>query len=145
MIGQLDINPTEKKLQKFSMTMAILMPVFIIFVGLIRLDFSTTESLANGFRPALGLATYSFLYFAFGRYIYTTIVYPFYLAWNLLGVILGAIISPIILTAFYYLIITPLGVISRATGKKWLQVDQIQNSFWNPVKPQRTEDVNNQF
>ena len=61
---------------------------------------------------------------------------PFYLVWYLLASGIGFVVSNSLLIAFYYLIITPLGLVLRATGRLSLQksFDQNARSYWREVK-----------
>ena len=49
---------------------------------------------------------------------------PLYLAWMTLALIIGWLVSRLLLALLYYLLVTPLGVILKMTGK-----DFMENSF----------------
>jgi hypothetical protein len=43
-----------------------------------------------------------------------------YLAWMGLALVLGLIVSTVLLTVFYYLVVTPIGLLARAVGQDFL-------------------------
>ena len=55
-----------------------------------------------------------------------------YLVWLGLALVLGLIVSTVLLTVFYYLVITPIGLAARVAGKDFLsrKFDTGQASFW---------------
>ena len=55
-----------------------------------------------------------------------------YLAWMSLGLILGAVMAPVILALLYFIGITPISLIGRATGKKFLDLDfkKETSTYW---------------
>ncbi len=65
---------------------------------------------------------------------------PIYKIWMTLAVILGWIMTRVILTILFYLIVTPIGVIGRLFGKQFLDLSWKKStvSFWN----KRSESLN---
>ena len=64
-----------------------------------------------------------------------------YLAVYLPSSIMGYVVSNIILTLMFFLVITPLGIILRLMGKDLLQQRRPkQKEMWTPVKAVKTED-----
>jgi hypothetical protein len=55
-----------------------------------------------------------------------------YLAWMGLAFILGSIVSTIILTLFYYVVVTPIGLLARMCGQDFLslKLNAAANSYW---------------
>lgn len=68
--------------------------------------------------------------------------------WFRLGILLGTIVSPIVLGAMFFLIITPVGVITRLFGRDALRLHKrTTTTYWiarNPVGPE-PESFKNQF
>ena len=59
---------------------------------------------------------------------------PVYLVWMSLALVLGFIVSHVLLTLFFFLAITPIGVVARLTGKDFLRL-KLQpdaKSYWIP-------------
>ena len=63
----------------------------------------------------------------------------FYIAWMSLAAVLGFIMTRLILSILFYIIITPIGLILRLTGKDLLDMkwDKKKNSYW--IKREKTE------
>ena len=57
-----------------------------------------------------------------------------YIAWMSAAFALGAIVSTVLLTFFYYLVVTPVGLTARACGKDFLgrRFDRSSTSYWIP-------------
>ena len=74
---------------------------------------------------------------------------PLNRAWNKLGLLLGKIVSPIVLGALFFLVITPSAIIIRWMGNDLLNLrrDPKAESYWlvrNPPGP-APESINDQF
>lgn len=77
-----------------------------------------------------------------------TVLSPLNRVWFLLGELLGKIISPLILGAIFFLIITPTALIGRALGRDELRLKRkAQTSYWIERKSPspRGNSFNNQF
>ena len=70
---------------------------------------------------------------AFGAMLPRTLKYV-YLAWMSLAFVLGFVISHVILGLFFFLVITPIGLIARLVGKDFLslKLDRKGASYWIP-------------
>src|SRR5258708_61112 len=55
-----------------------------------------------------------------------------YIGWMTLGFILGFIVSTVLLTLFFYLVVTPIGLAARCVGKDFLDRKWNSNaaSYW---------------
>lgn len=62
------------------------------------------------------------------------ILRPIYIAWMAMAFVLGLIVSTILLTLFFFLVITPTGLIARLLGKDFLsrKLDRRATSYWLP-------------
>ena len=60
-----------------------------------------------------------------------------YIAWMSLAFVLGFIVSHVLLTVFFFLVITPIGLVARLAGKDFLRLklDRNATSYWIP-RPQ---------
>jgi len=77
-----------------------------------------------------------------------TVLSPLNRVWFLLGELLGKIISPLVLGAIFFLIITPIALIGRALGRDELRLKRkTQTSYWIDRKSPspRGDSFNNQF
>ena len=72
-----------------------------------------------------------------------------YLAWMSMAFVLGFIISHLILGLFFFLIITPIGLLARLAGKDFLslKLDRATKSYWIPreKKPKAAAEYERQF
>ena len=66
---------------------------------------------------------------------------PFYKAWMVLALLLGWIMTRVILTLVYYLVLTPIALLGRAFGEQFLQLKTSTEakSYWvrrtGPARP----------
>ena len=61
---------------------------------------------------------------------------PVYLAWMSVAVVLGFVMSKVILTLFFFLIMMPMGLLARLFGKDFLslKLDRAAKSYWLPCE-----------
>ncbi len=77
-----------------------------------------------------------------------TLLRPINRAWFLFGELLGKIISPLVLGAIFFLIITPTAIIGRLLGRDELRLKRkTQASYWIDRKSPspKGDSFNNQF
>jgi hypothetical protein len=69
------------------------------------------------------------------------ILKPIYWVWMIFATILGWVMTRVILSLMFYLIFTPIGLISRLFGKQFIELkwDSSKDSYWNyrPVKSKK--------
>ena len=89
-------------------------------------------------------ASAAFLVLAFAR---PALLAPFNRLWTKLGLLLGAIVAPIIMGIIYFAVITPMALIARLIGKDFLRLrrDPVAPSYWLPrqdpeLTPERLRD-----
>ena len=77
------------------------------------------------------------------------ILKPVYWLWMVLSVILGWIMTRVILSLLFFVVITPIGLIGRMFGNRFLdlQWDRSKDSYWNyrDNKEQSPDDYERQF
>jgi hypothetical protein len=57
---------------------------------------------------------------------------PIYFAWMTFAAILGWVMTRVILSAVFYLIITPIGLITKLLGEDFLALRKVESdSYWN--------------
>lgn len=61
---------------------------------------------------------------------------PFYLAWYFLACCIGIVVSNLLLVVFFYLAVTPIGLLVRAFGRQSLRkgFDRRRPSYWEDAK-----------
>lgn len=74
---------------------------------------------------------------------------PIYIVWMTLGLLMVVIVSPILFSLLYFVAITPIALLMRLSGKKFLevQIDPAVSSYWIPGKTSESiqNDAENQF
>ena len=85
------------------------------------------------------------IFILFGKFL-PTILKPIYLAWMTFAVILGWIMTRVILAILFYLIVTPIGLIGRIFGAKYLNLSWNDNvkSYWDK-RDKTVSDIEKQF
>lgn len=73
-----------------------------------------------------------------------------YIGWMAMAMALGFVVSHVVLTLFFYLVITPTGWAARLAGKDFLsrKLDKQTGSYWIPRKgdrERRPAEYENQF
>ncbi len=61
---------------------------------------------------------------------------PFYVVWYCFGCSIGIVVSNLLFSAFYYLVVTPTGLIMRALGRDPMKrrLDRTARSYWNDAE-----------
>lgn len=82
--------------------------------------------------------------------VWPAILRRVYIAWMTFALVLGLIVSTILLTVFYYLVVTPTGLLARAVGKDFLclRLDGTAKSYWGQrpaSQPKRRHEYEQQF
>lgn len=82
-------------------------------------------------------------------YFFPNILLPAQKVWMTLAIIISFIVTNIILTIFFYIFITPLSLISRISGKKFLENNFKQSALTYWIKKdynmREVEDLEKQF
>ena len=114
-----NIKTSRKDLRSFGYTMGIIL--FIISAGLFYYSNYLYQNLAIIGAIFIGLGA-----------VIPIILKPAYLLWMIFAVILGWVMTRVILSIIFYIIITPIGLITRFLGEDFLNIKKIKNdSYWN--------------
>lgn len=70
---------------------------------------------------------------------------PLRLVWDKIGHVLGIINTYVLLTLFYFVILTPLSLIMRSFGKDILKLKRNKNNTYWESTPTKTSGMENQF
>ncbi|MHB8206847.1 SxtJ family membrane protein [Mucilaginibacter sp.] len=72
---------------------------------------------------------------------------PLRLVWDKIGHVLGTINTYVLLTLFYFLILSPLGMIMRLFGKDILNIKWLKNknTYWDITEQRVDSSMTNQF
>ena len=131
-----NIKSTKKELRDFGLILGVvfgLMGTFFFWRG--RFDHYY-------------LFVLSFFLLGFGL-IYPFVLKPFHKIWMTIALIIGYVMTRVILCLLFYLIITPISLISRTFGAKFLDlnIEKAKNSYWIPRKQKSfsREDYEKQY
>jgi hypothetical protein len=100
----------------------------------------------NAWWPASLALSAAFLILALVR---PSLLAPLNWLWTRLGLLLGAIVAPIVMGVVYFAVITPMAVVARLIGKDFLRLkrDPAAPSYWLPREDQQPspERLRDQF
>lgn len=111
------IKSTPKQLREFGIVMAIFFGVISFLLHRKGGHFETPAIVAS-----------AFLFFGL---VLPKLLLPLQKVWMTIAVVIGFFMSHLILGVLYFLLITPMAVIARATGKKFLSDHTTADStYW---------------
>jgi len=115
-----NIKSTQKELRSFGFVvggMLLLIGIILYFKGNMNYIYFSSIGILLA---VLGLSL-------------PEILLPFQKAWMALAVILGFIMTRVILSILFYVVITPIGIIARIFGKDFLdeEINKSKTSYWN--------------
>jgi len=118
-LSKLDL--TEKSLKKFGYTVgAVLIALYAWFFYRNHYEVFRTVLLVLGFLLLLG------------GFLFPKQLKGAYKVWMGLAFVLGWLVSRIILTILFFLVITPVGLLAKLAGKKFVDADvnKDSKSYW---------------
>ena len=114
-----NIPNSNKDIRSFGITIGI---ILFIISGLLM--YYNKESY-----QIIGIIASTFIGLGF---ITPIILKPIYFAWMVFAAILGWVMTRVILSLVFYLIITPISLITRLIGEDFLSLKNIESdSYWN--------------
>ena len=130
------VSDPDRDIRKFGLTIGIfliLIAAFLYWKGRDAFDvflFSGAALIVLGFLLPL-------------------ILKPVYWLWMVLSIILGWIMTRVLLSLLFYLVLTPIGLIARLLGNRFLdlQWDRSTDTYWNyrDNEGQSAEEYERQF
>ena len=131
-----NIKSSNRDLEKFGLTLGIFFAVLAaLFLWRHKHGFFYLFVLANFFLALAWLAP--------------RILKPIQKAWMTLALLMGWVMTRVLLSIVFYLVMTPIGIIARLTGKKFLDMKKSNGceSYWNNRKPltRKKEDYEKQY
>ena len=128
------LDTSNKEIRKFGLVIAFALGAIGIFVYFMSGSFDVPQWLW-----VIGL-----LFLIFG-FIFPSILGPVYRIWMFIAYFIGGIVSRIILTILFYLVITPTGLILKLFGKDVLdkKFEKNRESYW--VKKDLTGITKDQY
>jgi hypothetical protein len=92
----------------------------------------------------------SFMYFSIsgGLFVILTLIAvsvlrPFHKLWMMLALLMGYVMSRIILTLLFYLVLTPIGIIAKIFSKKFmpLSFDKKAETYWEKRESKAKQQI----
>lgn len=117
-----NISSTKRDLKKFGISVGLVL-VVIGFLFQVVWDNPTVYMILGGIGAFLIL---------FGI-IFPKLLLPIHKVWMTLAVVLGFIMTRIILSFLFYIVVTLVGLIAKLVGKNFLdiKIDKKKKSYWN--------------
>lgn len=87
-------------------------------------------------------------FFLISSFFYQSLLTPLNKAWFMLGLALGKVVSPVVLGIVFFILITPLALITRLLGRDELKLKRAKtSSYWSePIGSNSDADsFKNQF
>ncbi len=71
------------------------------------------------------------------EWLWAAALKPLNQLWFKLGMLLGAIVAPVVMGVIFFVVVTPIGLLRRALGKRSLELrfDAAASSYWNRREP----------
>lgn len=115
-----NINSNKAELRKFGLTIGIV----LLIISAVMFYYS------SGLKFHFGIAGLVLIILG---YIFPKILLPFQKVWMGLALVLGFVMSRLILTLLFYLVITPIGLLAKLAKKDFLDlsIDNTKKSYWN--------------
>ena len=123
-------NPGRAERRKFAVSLIIGFPAIAIFFSIIA---RLTTDAWKPFFLWLGI-----IGFAVGvvLWLLPMIARPFYIVWYALACCIGLVVGNVLFSAFYYLVLTPMGLAMRLGGRDPLRrkLDRSTPTYWQDAE-----------
>ena len=128
------LDTSSKEIRKFGLVIAIALGVIGSFVYVKFGNFDVV-----GWLWGIGL-----LFLILG-FILPSVLRPVYRIWMLLAYFIGGIVSRVILTVLFYVVLTPTGLVLRLFGKDVLdqRFEKDRESYW--IKKDLSDHTKDQY
>ena len=113
------IKETKKELRKFGLTVGIVLAAIGILLFYFEKSSAIYFTIIGGLLILLGI-------------LLPQLLKPINKVWMGLAIVLGFIMTRVILTTLFYLVITPIGFLAKIFGKKFmlLKYDKSAKTYW---------------
>lgn len=113
------IKESKKDLRKFGLTIS----AALLIIGILLFWF---EKPGYIYFLVLGLVL------ILSALLFPSLLKPLNKIWMTLAIILGWVMTRVILSILFYFVLTPIGLIAKLFGKKFLnlEIDQTLNTYW---------------
>lgn len=123
-------NPGRAERKKFAVSLIIGFPVIATIMGV------ATRLASGAWKPfflwlgVIGLGVGAVLW------LIPRIARPFYMLWYFLGCCVGIVVGNVLFSVFYFLLLTPMGLVMRLAGRDPLRrkFDRSTPTYWQDAK-----------
>ena len=123
-------NPGLAERKKFALSLIIGFPVIAVIMG------TVTRLTSGAWKPfflwlgVIGLAVGVVLW------LIPQIARPFYAVWYFLGCCVGIVVGNVLFATFFYLVLTPMGLVMRLAGRDPLRrkFDRATPTYWRDAE-----------
>ena len=130
-IDEIKNIPSDKlTLKKFGITIGIVLILLAVFL----LYYNNSSYVIWG---SLGIL------FILTGFVFPIVLKPLQKFWMTLAIILGFVMTRVILSILFYLILTPIGFAAKLFGKKFLDLkfEKSKQTYWNYRKISQYEKI----
>lgn len=122
-------NDIKKEITELDRTPRALRNFGLLFFGLFGIAAGIMVWKGNSLWPLFAVIAGGFL--LAGAVFPRLLLYP-YLAWMAFALLMGWVMTRLLLTTVYYIVMTPIGLLLRMTGKDMLdqKIDKGADSYW---------------
>ncbi len=116
------IDSTPNELRKFGLTVGIVLIILALLFQFVWNNFTLFAVLG-----AIGVVLFT------NGILFPKILLPLHKVWMTIAVILGFIMTRIILSILFYIVVTIVGFIAKLAGKDFLdrKIDREKESYWH--------------
>lgn len=129
------IDNSDKAVKKTGITVGIVLILISLLLWYLGKTSFTYFSIVGGL-------------FVILSFIAILVLRPFHRLWMMLALVMGFVMSRVILTLLFYIILTPIGLIARIFGKKFMPLgfDKTVDTYWEKREPVKNKiDYERQF
>src|SRR4030042_6975210 len=126
----------KKEWQKFGFGLSAIVLLIMVLQFLFRQEFSWFLLICSLFLVLISLGL-------------PAVLKPLFILFSYIGLVMGWVMTRIIITLLFYLVLTPIGLIAKVAGKNFLDTEFKKNreSYWKEVPASRIDksDYEKQF
>lgn len=133
--GLARLDPTPRSLRAFALTVGGALLLLALWLGWRRHSpLALAPGLLGGALALAGLAAPARLR-------------PLHRGWMALALALGWVVSRLVLTGLFFLVVTPLALLGRLTGRRGLELrpDRSARTYWVARPPDRRDDFTKMY
>jgi hypothetical protein len=123
-------NPGLVERKKFALSLFVGFPVIALVMG------TVTRLSAHAWKPFFLWLGVIGLFVGVVLWLIPQIAKPFYAVWYFFGCCVGIVMGNVLFAAFYYLVLTPMGLAMRLAGRDPLRrkFDRATPTYWRDAE-----------